>query len=133
MKISREARRSARELLHLSMPGGRLDRARIAEISSALVDQRPRGFFAILKEYSRLVRLELEKRHAVIESATELDAQSAKNLSSAIHSKFGEDFTTEFRVTPTLVGGLRIQVGSDVWDGSIAAKLAKLQSLVSNG
>ena len=133
MKISREARRSARELLNLSMPGGRLDRARVAEISSALTEQRPRGFLAILKEYTRLIRLELEKRHAVIESPVALDADSVKNLSSAIHSKFGDDFTTEFRVTPALVGGLRIQVGSDVWDGSIAAKLAKLQSLVSNG
>ena len=78
MKISREARRSARELLNLSMPGGRLDRSRVSEISSALAEQRPRGFLAILKEYTRLIRLELQKRHAVIESPVALTLQSQR-------------------------------------------------------
>jgi F-type H+-transporting ATPase subunit delta len=32
-----------------------------------------------------------------------------------------------FHVNPALVGGLRVKVGSDVYDGSVAARLQKLE------
>lgn len=126
MKISREAKRTARELLQLSIVNGRLDQARIASISARLVETKPRSFLSILKEYTRLVRLELAKRHAVVESSAALPADEAKNIEQTLKKQFGEDITTEFQVIPSLLGGLRIKVGSDVWDGSIKARLTAL-------
>jgi F-type H+-transporting ATPase subunit delta len=71
-----------------------------------------------------LVRLELERRHAIIESASPLDERSATNIANTLKQKFGDDITTEFRTSPGLLGGLRIKLGSDVWDGSISSRLA---------
>src|SRR5690606_27205799 len=73
MKISREARRTARELFRLSLVNGHVNASRAEEISAALVSERPRSYLEILKEFTRLVRLELSKRHAVIESPVQLD------------------------------------------------------------
>ena len=126
MKISREAKRTARELLQLSLKDGRLEAGRVAEISSHLSTEKPRGYLQILKEYTRFIRLELEKRHAVIESPKALEAAGAAAIEQTLKQKFGSDITTEFRVAPSLLGGLRIKVGSDVWDGSVKARLAAL-------
>jgi F-type H+-transporting ATPase subunit delta len=113
----------ARELYGLSLVNGRIDANRISEISESLVTEKPRGHLQVLKELSRLVRLELERRHAVVESATPLDETSAANIAHTLKSKFGSDITTEFRTAPDLLAGLRIKLGSDVWDGSVNNRL----------
>jgi F-type H+-transporting ATPase subunit delta len=124
MKISREARRMARELYGFSLANGRLDANRVSEISQRLVTEKPRGYLQALKELSRLVRLELDRRHAIVESAQPLDETSAANIVQTLKSKFGSDITTEFRTSPALLGGLRVKLGSDVWDGSVNSRLA---------
>jgi F-type H+-transporting ATPase subunit delta len=124
MKISREARRLARELFRLSLADGRLEASRVSAISERLITEKPRNYLEVLKEFSRLVRLELERRHAIVESASPLDESSAANIASTLKEKFGDDITTEFRTSPDLLGGLRIKLGSDVWDGSISSRLA---------
>lgn len=124
MKISREARRLAREFFRLSLADGRLEASRVSAISERLITEKPRNYLEVLKEFSRLVRLELERRHAIVESASPLDESSAANIASTLKEKFGDDITTEFRTSPDLLGGLRIKLGSDVWDGSISSRLA---------
>ena len=130
MKISREARRTARGLLQLSLVHGHVDAARVTEISDKLITDKPRSYIQILKEFTRLVRLELEKRRASVESAVELDAAEKAKLENIIKSKFGSDVSIEFAVTPALIGGVRIKLGSDVWDGSISARLTALQKAI---
>ncbi len=130
MKISREARRTARELFRLSLVNGHVNASRAEEISSALVAERPRSYLAILKEFARLVRLELSKRHAVIESPVALDPSSVKEITGNLQKKFGGDITTEFLINPALLGGLRIKLGSDVWDGSISSRLSILSKQI---
>ena len=123
MKISKEAKRFARELFQLSLTNGRLDASKVSGLTDQLVAEKPRGYAAILREYTRLARLELERRHAVVDSATPLDAAHAASLRRELSSKFGDDLTIEFRTNPELLGGLRIQVGSDVWDGTVSNRL----------
>ena len=126
MKISREARRTAREMFRLSLVDGRLDTARVKDISDRLVSEKPRSFLEILKEYTRLVRLELANRHAVIESAVALPDEQASRILADIKTRFGNDVTAEFRVQPNLLAGIRIKVGSDVWDGTVCNRLNTL-------
>lgn len=123
MKISKEARRHARELFKESLTDGRLDARKISEYSDRLVAEKPRGYVGILKEFTRLVRLELQRRHAVIESAVSLEPDEAQRLQADLRQRFGTDLTIEQLVNPALLGGLRVQVGSDVWDGSVSNRL----------
>ncbi|MDD5200027.1 MAG: F0F1 ATP synthase subunit delta [Terrimicrobiaceae bacterium] len=127
MKISKEARRHARELLKGSLADGRLDARRIAEYADRLIAEKPRSYLAVLKEFTRLVRLEIYRRHAVIESAAPLDPAAAARLEDDLRQRFGADLAIETRTNPALLGGLRVQVGSDVWDGSVSNRLQLLQ------
>lgn len=125
------ASRSARQLFDVSFVNGRLDEARALAIAEMLEQKRPRHAFQILKEFTRLLRLELAKHHVLIESATPLDAASKEAIIKALGER---DSQTTFSITTTtsLIGGVRIQLGSDVWDGSVAARLEKLESLYNS-
>ena len=69
----------------------------------------------------------MEKRHARIESASELSTDMSTRITKNLQKKYGKDVTTEFVVNPQLLGGMRIRVGSDVWDGSVRNRLERLQ------
>ena len=66
MKVSKDAARSARQLLRLSYKEGLLDNDRIKEITNKVSEAKPRDFLAILQEYGRLVRLDVEQRQAIV-------------------------------------------------------------------
>jgi len=91
------------------------------------MEKKPRHYIDLLENYKRLIRLEVEKRHARIESATELSSDTNTRITKNLQKKYGKDVTTEFVVNPELLGGMRIRVGSDVWDGSVRNRLERLQ------
>ncbi len=128
MKVSKDAARSARQLLRLSYQDGKLQGDRVKDIARRVGEGKPRGYLAILQEYGRLMRLEIGKRQAVIESAVELGAQTGNALVEDLRAKYGDDLSAEFKVNPELLGGMRVKVGSDVWDGSVRARLAALKN-----
>ena len=127
MKINKEIRQLAREMLRASFTDGRLDGGKIASLVQSLITKRPRHFMDVLQYYKRLLRLEIEKRHARIEGATQLAPEAAVDIVARLKRKYGEDLTTEFVVDPTLLGGVRVRVGSDVWDGTLRNRLERLQ------
>ena len=127
MKINREIRRLSRDMLRASFTDGQLDQGKIASLVQSLIEKKPRHHIAILENYKRLIRLEVEKRHARIESAGELSNEVRSRIVASLQRKYGNDLTTEFAVIPELLGGLRIRVGSDVWDGSVRNRLQRLE------
>ena len=126
MKLTKEVRKLSRELFEGSFHDGQLDADKVRGFVAQIVAGKPRHYVDILKNYHRLIRLELDKRHAVIESATELSQETSERVLRDLKSKYGPALTTDFRVNPNLIGGLRIRVGSDVWDGSVRGRLDRL-------
>ena len=127
MKINKEIRRLSREMLRASFTDGQLDPGRIASLVDSFIARKPRNWVAILQNYRRLLRLELEKRRARIETASPVDPETSSKLIANLKKKYGNDLTTEFVVNPQLLGGMRIRVGSDVWDGTVRNRLERLQ------
>lgn len=130
MKRSKEALRTARELLRSTYVEGKLDGERARSIVEKTKALKPRGYLQILEAYVNLVRLELAKRHAIIESAVPLAAEVEKQIREDLTRSYGGDLTFEVRVDPALLGGMRIRVGSDVWDGSVKGRLARLADAI---
>jgi F-type H+-transporting ATPase subunit delta len=127
MKITKELRRGARELLRVSFTNGQLDRGKIASLIDSLAEKRPRHYIDILHIYKRLIRLEEEKRRARIESTIELSPETSSRILDKLRRRYGEGLTTEFVADPNLLGGMRVRVGSDVWDGSVRNRLERLK------
>ena len=127
MKISKEARKVSREMFRNSFTSNKLDEEKISEMVQSVIAKKPRHFVDMLKDYQRLLKLEVDKRHAVIESATPLNRSIGDQIVSNLKARYGDDLSTEFRTNPELLGGLRIKIGSDVWDGSVKNRLNQLQ------
>ena len=126
MKLTKEARKLSKELFRTSFTNARLDDAKIRVLANSVAAKKPRHYIDILKNYLRLIRLESEKHHAIIESATELDSQTASKVVVDLKAKYGSDLSSEFKINPVLLGGLRIKIGSDVCDGSVRNRLTRL-------
>ena len=128
MKSSREAQRTARQLLRFCMEDGIFsdDRARMV-----MAKLGGKSDIAVLEAFARFVRLEKQRRHAIVESATPADAKTQGDILAGLRARYGADVTAEFQTTPELIGGLRVKLGSDVFDGSIRARLDRLAAAVS--
>lgn len=130
MKITKEARRVARQLMKATVVDGRVDTAVVRKVVSSLKASQPRGFLGVLSAYSRLVRLELERSHAIIESAVVLDDSTRSAVEFDLQKKYDGRLTVEYRQKPELLGGLKVRVGSDVWDGTVRGRLERLRERI---
>jgi F-type H+-transporting ATPase subunit delta len=126
MKASKDAVAAARRLFRLCMRDGRLNEDSLRKVIKAVAESKPRNFRGILNTLRTLVRQELARHHVTVESAYDLDADSIAKVESEIKLKHGNELTFEYKVTPALLGGMRIRKGDDVWDGSLKSRLDRL-------
>ncbi len=130
MRASKDARKLSRQLLKNSFSDGKLNQEKVSQMVNSVLTDRPRGYVDVLKDYQRLVRLEVEKRQAVVESATSLNPALRDQVLAKLRQRYGDDVTTEFRINPELLAGLRIKIGDDVWDGSVQTRLNRLKEQI---
>ena len=127
MKISKEARRASRQLFRACLVDGRLDESRVRSVVSKVATSKPRSYIGILDAFSRQVAAEITRQSAQVDSATELTPEMQAQLKSGLEAKCGRALDLHFNVAPELLGGIRVKVGSDVWDGSVKARLQSLK------
>ncbi|GAA5123859.1 F0F1 ATP synthase subunit delta [Luteolibacter yonseiensis] len=123
MKISKTAAAAARRLFGLCQTDGRLDEAKLRQVIERLVESKVRDYRSILAALHRLTRIDLERRKVTIESAVALDEASRQRVVAGLVEKYGNDLEVQYQVTPALLGGLRIRVGDDVFDGSVQGRI----------
>ena len=128
MKISKQSRRDAKTLFGACRVDGLLDEGKVRQTVTAVIDRRPRGFAATLAHFQRLVKLDLDRRSARVENAVETSPELMEAIKANLTRRYGPGLYVTFWVRPELIGGLRIKVGSDVFDGSVAARLAALET-----
>jgi F-type H+-transporting ATPase subunit delta len=126
MKISKAAAATARRLFGLCQTDGRLDDDKLRSVVSRLVESKPRDFLAILGALQKLTRLEMERRKVTVESAVDLDEATRRRVLAGLVKKYGTDLVAIYQVNPALLGGLRIRVGNDVFDGTVRGRLERL-------
>src|SRR5437868_4672590 len=127
MKISKQAKREAKELFRSCLTDGLLDEGRVRNAVQRVLQTRPRGYLAILSHFQRLVKLDLERRTGRVESASPLSPDLQSRVHSDLARVYGPGLNLSFAPNPALIGGMRIKVGSDVYDGTVQARLAALQ------
>lgn len=127
MKITKQARRDAKQLFRSTLANGVMDEKRVRAVVQKVIELKPRGYGAILEHFKRLVKLEQDRRAAKVESAIALSPEQQSGVASSLQKIYGGGLNIAFDVNPALVGGLRVRVGSDVYDGSVAARLQQFE------
>lgn len=128
MKISKQARRDAKQLFNVCKVSGVMDENRVRQTVSVVIEKKPRGYVGILSHFQRLVKLDIERRSAHVESAVAASEVLQQSVKANLAQRYGQGLNVTFAVNPSLIGGLRVKVGSDVFDGSVKARLAELEA-----
>ncbi len=127
MRTNRRARREARRLYRACVVDGLLDEGRARQVVERVAGSRRRGSLPILSHFQRLVSLDRARHQAVVESATPLPPDLRASVESGVTRLYGPGVSTSFADNPALIGGMRVKVGSDVYDGSVRAALLTLE------
>jgi F-type H+-transporting ATPase subunit delta len=127
MMTRKRAAREARQLFHLCLVDGTLDEGRVRKVVQTVLQSRRRGYLLLLDYFRRFVRLDLEDHVAQVESAVVMPDDLQENVRTRLHRLYGPGTTTLFSLNPALIGGMRIQIGSDVYDGSVQYRLDTLR------
>lgn len=128
MKTSKQARRDAKQLIKSCRVAGSLDEAKVRQVVQQVIASKPRGYVAILSHFERLVKLDLDQRTARVESPVPLTEAQQAAIKASLRRRYAYGLIFDFVQNARLIGGLRVQVGSDVFDGSVQARLAELES-----
>jgi F-type H+-transporting ATPase subunit delta len=128
MKSTRRTKRAARQLFRLCLVNGAVDEGRVRMVAQQLAQSSRRGALGILTSLQRLVKLDRDRHAAVVESAAPLPHELRDKVQAGLARAYGPGLATSFEHKPELIGGMRIKVGSDVYDGSVKARLAALEA-----
>jgi F-type H+-transporting ATPase subunit delta len=127
MKTTKRARREARRLYRACVVDGLLDEGRARQVVERVAAARRRGSLPILTHFQRLVGLDRVRHSAVVESATPLAPEVRASVEAGVGRAYGRGVSTSFAENPALIGGMRVKVGSDVYDGSVRTALLALE------
>ena len=128
MKRTKQARRDAKQLFRLCVANGLLDEGRVRQVVQRVGETRNRNRFNDLARFRRLVRLDCTRHTASVESATPLPPGMRASVQAELSRMYGPGLNMSFAHIPALIGGMRVKVGSDVYDGSVQARLATLEA-----
>ena len=127
MKTSRRTKRDARRLFRLCLVNGSLAESRVRQVAQSVLMSRRRGAYALLSSFLRWVKLDRSMHSAQVESATPLPADLRASIVTGLDRVYGPGIDTSFSQNPALIGGTRIRVASDLYDGSVRGGLAALE------
>ena len=127
MKTKRQAQREARRLFRLCLVKGSLDEGLVRAVVQHVIDAGRPGSLGLLTRFQRLVRLDRAAHGATVESVTPLPPDVRASIEAGLARIYGHGIDTRYTANPTLLGGVRITVGSDVYDGSVHGRLAALE------
>src|SRR5439155_26372291 len=111
MKISKHARRDAQLLFRSCVVNGLLDENRVRQTVPQVIARKPRGYVATLTHFQRLVRLDVARRTAKIESAMDLPENLRTDVQDKLARKHGPGLAVSFGRNADLIRGLLVQVG----------------------
>lgn len=127
MRATKQAKRDATGLFRVCLVKGLLDEGRAREVVRQLVSTRPRGYLGTLSYFRRLAALDRAQHTAKVESAQSLPSDLQASVQTGLARVYGPGLNTSFADNPALIGGVRIQVASDVYDGSVRVRLTALE------
>jgi len=126
MKVSKVAQSTARRIFRLCSQNGQMNEEQLRMAIQKLSTDKPRDYRGMLQALRRLIRAKLAEKQVTVESASHLDQMTMTTLENSLRQQYGQDLAFNFKTTPELLGGMRVRVGNDVYDGSVKARLNSL-------
>ena len=126
MRGNKQIRKIARDLLQLSLKDGEVSEERVQAVLNAIDARPPRNYRQVLREYLNQVRKYIAQSQAIVEYAGPLPANLINDIEASFSARYARPITAVSKENPALIAGVRIRIGSDVYDSSVANHLHEL-------
>jgi len=127
MKTKKQITREAKQLFRFCFVDGWMNDDRVRLVVARAVEEKHRGYLGVLGQFRRLVKIERERHTAHVESAVPLSSDLKTEVQTGLERRYGPRIDISFALRPELIGGMRVKVGSDVYDGSLRFGLETLE------
>jgi len=127
MKTVKQTKREAKRLFRLCFVNGLLDESRVRQVVQRIIEANRRGSRTLLQKFLYLMKLDRAWHTAEIESSLPLPDDLRASIQADLARLYGPGISALFAQNPALIGGMRVKVGSDVYDGSVKAGLDALE------
>ncbi len=112
------------------MADGALSAERVAGVLAYIEKHRPAHALSVLRTYQRFVVAEVARARALVEHAGPIHESVLQEIAGAMTRKYGRTIAAVARRNDALLAGLRIRVGDDLYEASVAGHLAALADAV---
>ena len=123
---NKQIQQLARQFFKLSFANGVISATQVAGVLEYIEKHRPAHSMAILKAYQRLVAAEVARGQAVVEHAGPINSAAVDAIASALAKKYGRPITAIEKRNDALLAGMRVRIGDDLYESSVAGQLATL-------
>lgn len=126
MKRDKKTTQLAKKLVELSKDNGIVTEAKVAEVLAGLKQVKLRHHLTVLKTFLVYLRREVALQTAVVSTPASLSADSLKEIESNFSKLYGRTISAVIQQDTSLIAGVRVRVGDDVYDASVAGRLKRL-------
>jgi F-type H+-transporting ATPase subunit delta len=120
------AQQLARKLFALSLADGVVSAERVGGVLAYVEKHHPANPVMVLKAYQRYIATELAKSEAVVEHAGPVTDAMLASIGAAMTRKYGRTVKATSKPSAALLAGMRVHVGDDIYESSVAGQLSSL-------
>ena len=126
----KQVQQLAKQFLQLSVVDGAVSPERVTGVLQYIEKHRPQHAVAVLRAYERLVAGEIARGQAVVEHAGAINDSVLTSIAAAMTRKYTRKITPVAKRNDALLAGVRVRVGDDVYESSVAGQLTQLATAV---
>ena len=120
----------AKKLLELSKDSGVVTESKLTEVLAGLQQVQHRQHLKVLKTFLNYLRREVALQTAVVTTPTRLSDDALKAIEVQFSKLYNRPVSAVTQLDATLIAGVRVRVGDDVYDASVAGRLQRLAESV---
>jgi F-type H+-transporting ATPase subunit delta len=116
----------AKKLVELSKEDEVVTEAKVTEVLGALKQVNHRHHLTILKAYLNYMRREIALQTAVVSAPIKLSEENLKAIEAHFTREYNRPIQAVLKQDESLIAGVKIRIGDDVYDASVARHLQRL-------
>ena len=121
----------AKKLVEMSRDNGVVTEAKVSEVLSGIKQVKPRHNLLVLKAYLHYIRKAIAEQTAVVATPGALSSEALAAIESNFSKVYDRPITAVTTTDASLIAGVRVRVGDDVYDASVAGRLKRLAESVN--
>ena len=131
MKRDQKITKLAKKLVELSKDNGVVTESKVSEVLAGLQQVQHRNHLKVLKTFLNYLRRELALQTAVVSTPASLSDDALKAIEVQFSKLYNRPVNAVTQGDTSLIAGVRVRVGDDVYDASVAGRLQRLAESVN--